>query len=185
MGPTYAGNKLNDTNKQVLRFIERFLNQHNYAPSLDEIVEGTTAKSKGHVSPCLDRLENMGYIQRDKGVARSIRLVRSLPDVMADKAKTVEEIAERVLSIPIVGPIAAGKPIHIPESRFSAYDPETTVDVPLDLLPPRANIQEIFALQVKGHSMIDAMVADGDIVVLTRPDNLENGDIVAAWLKEG
>ena len=63
MGTTYAGNKLNDTNKQVLSFIERFLGQHRYAPSLDEIVEGTTAKSKGHVSPCLDRLENMGYIQ--------------------------------------------------------------------------------------------------------------------------
>jgi len=83
-----------------------------------------------------------------------------------------------VLRIPIAGPIAAGEPIDIGEGVF---DEEDAIELTHDLLPQHDNV---YALQVRGDSMIDAMVSDGDIVIVHQQNEAHNGDMVAAWLTD-
>jgi repressor LexA len=91
---------------------------------------------------------------------------------------------EDVLRIPVLGRIVAGSPMPIPASDFSYYDAETMVDVARSLLPVRERTNELFALEVQGNSMIDAMVNDGDIVIMRRANEARNGEMVAIWLND-
>ncbi len=115
----------------------------------------------------LKALENMGLIRRDREVSRAI-------EVLGHRRNA------GVVSVPVVGQIAAGAPIDVPESSASVPDSSETVEVSERLLHGR---QQVFALRVKGTSMIDALINDGDIVVFEPTNHADNGDMVAAWLK--
>jgi repressor LexA len=143
----------------------------------------------------LDQLEEMGYIERDGRVSRGIRLVRPLSEAMGapafaasvstalkQTAQAVKQAVDEVLHIPVMGRIVAGAPVPVPPSDFSYYDAESMVDVARSLLPAREKGNDLFALEVQGNSMIDAMVNDGDIVIMRPAREARNGEMVAVWL---
>ncbi len=136
----------------------------------------------------------MGYIERDQGVSRGIRLIKTASELPGLAAETVEKIKGKVqgmgqrigemLQIPIAGRIVAGLPIPVPPSDFSYYDSESMVEVASSLLPVSEKGSPLFALEVQGDSMIDAMVYEGDLVILKPANQAYNGEMVAVWLKD-
>ena len=151
---------------KILDFIRRFIEQRGLAPTIGEIQRGLNISSKSVVDRYLKALEEDGYIKRNTRVIRGI---------------DITGMGKRSHSVSLFGTIAAGQPIPVPTEdtwRNVALD---TVDVPADFLPPGS---QAYALEVKGTSMIDALVDDGDIVVLEAVSTVDDGEMVAAWLKE-
>lgn len=150
----------------ILRFLREFMAEHNYPPSIRDIQEGCGISSTSVVDYNLRALERLGYIRRDREVSRAIELVRR----------------PRMRTVPVIGQIAAGEPIPVPSAEtWSQEDFEDAVEVPAEVT---GNREHVFALRVKGTSMIDALVNDGDIVVMERAEAAQNGDMVAVWLKD-
>ena len=149
--------------QSILRFIRDFIREHDYPPSIRDIQEACGISSTSVVDYNLKALERLGHIRRDREVSRAIELVGR----------------RRSLSVPVVGQIAAGIPIAVPET-FEHQEFEDDVDVPSEVAAGHDNV---FALRVKGMSMIDALVNDGDIVVLEGTNAWSDGDMVAAWIK--
>ncbi len=140
-------------------------------------------KSTSLVDYYLKQLEEQNYISRDNHISRSIRIVRPLPS-MADKMRKVVDSVNDLLRIPVVGRIVAGQPIPVPPSSLPYFDSESAIEIAQSLLPAREKSGELFALEVQGESMIDAMVNDGDIVVMRPASNARNGEMVAVWLDD-
>ena len=88
-----------------------------------------------------------------------------------------------LVSIPVAGRIVASAPLPMPTSDLSYYDSETSVEIARSLLPTR-DVSDLFALEVSGDSMIDAMINDGDIVVMKKAQSANNGEMVAVWLDD-
>ncbi|TMB66994.1 MAG: transcriptional repressor LexA [Chloroflexi bacterium] len=150
----------------ILEFIRSFVEEHDYPPTIRQIQEACEISSTSVVDYNLRALEKLGYIHRDRDVSRGIELVDKRP---------------RVVAIPIIGTIAAGQPIPVPSAdTWQQYDSET-VHVPPDKVGKR---EHVYALRVKGESMIDALVNDGDIVVMQKAETAQDGEMVAAWLKD-
>ncbi len=182
---------LSERQVKILEVLERFSNQNGYPPSIREICDKTGISSTSVVNYYLNQLEESGYIERDGRVSRGIRLVKPLSEPMPSpgaasvseqikrSAEAVRQAVEDVLRIPVLGRIVAGSPMPVPASDFSYYDAETMVDVARSLLPVRERTNELFALEVQGNSMIDAMVNDGDIVIMRRANEARNGEMVA------
>jgi len=158
--------KIYTTRWRIVEFIRNFVDQKGYAPTIEEIRKGLDISSKSVVEYHLKALEREGIITRDADVARSI---------------DVSGVGKRAREVPLLGTIAAGQPIPVPTEETWHMIAQETVDVPADMLP--RNIQA-FALRVKGTSMIDAFVDDGDIVVLEATRTVEDGEMVAAWLSD-
>jgi repressor LexA len=181
---------------KILEVLERFSDKHGYPPSIREICEKTDISSTSVVNYYLNQLEDSGYIERDNRVSRGIRLVKPLSETAAGQtlgsvsaqlkksADSVRQAVEEVFQIPVLGRIVAGSPLPIPASDFSYYDAESMVDVARSLLPARERINDLFALEVQGDSMIDAMVNEGDIVIMKRARDASNGEMVAVWLND-
>jgi repressor LexA len=104
-------------------------------------------------------------------------------DKIAQAFNTAVEVVGQMLRIPIGGQIGASQPVPVPGTDFSYFDTEANVEIARSLLPVR-DTRELFALRVKGDSMIDAMVNDGDIVILQPVTQVKNGEMVAVWLPE-
>lgn len=183
---------LTERQKRILDALERFQNQNGYPPSIRELCEKTNISSTSVVNYYLNQLEESGYIERDGRVSRGIRLVRPLSEsasptsaALKQGAQRVREAVEELLHIPKVGLIVAGMPAPMPATDFSYYDAESMVDVARSLLPSRErDIDKLYALEVRGDSMIDAMVNDGDIVIMKPAQEANNGEMVAVWLDE-
>jgi repressor LexA len=154
--------------KRMLEFIQRHLRETGYPPTIREIGKAVGISSTSVVNYNLNVLQEKGYIQRARETSRGLRIVGT-----AAAPAACEEY-----SVPIAGYIAAGEPLRLPETDFSLTDYES-ITLTQDILPPAP---DLFALRVKGNSMIDALVNDGDIVVVRRQDQASNGDMVAAWL---
>ena len=164
---------LTEKHKKIIEVLKSFTEENGYPPSIREICTRANISSTSVANYYLDRLESLGYIERDRRVSRGLRLVKSMADSIAD-----------LLRIPIVGQIVAGEPLPVPETAFSQLHPESMIDVARNLLPSQ-NQDQLFALEVSGDSMIDAMVNDGDVVIMQHPQNdIKNGDMVAVWLND-
>lgn len=175
--------KLSERQKNMLEMLERFQVENGYPPTIREIGEALDISSTSVVNYNLERLQERGYIERENRLSRGIRILKPLSKAASVVVGRAKEALETALSVPVVGRIAAGIAINVPETDFSIFDAETTVDLPPSLVPQRAS-GELFALEVQGDSMIDALVDDGDIVVLRKTEDVRNGDMVAAWLTE-
>ena len=171
---------LGERHKKILKFLEKFHAQNGYPPSIREIGENTNISSTSVVNYYLNQLEEMNYIERENNVSRGIRLLRTLEGNIVKAAQTVTDM----FSVPVVGRIVAGEPVPVPSSDFNYYDQETGIDIARSLLPPREKTEDLFALEVEGDSMIDAMVNDGDIVIMRPVSRAENGEMVAVWLSD-
>ncbi len=157
-----------ETRERVLQFIRTFREKKGYAPTVREIAEGCRISSPSVVQYHLNSLEDEGSISRDRDKFRSITLA-------GEKQSGVQRQTE----IPVLGVIAAGHPVWVPPSDAWETAHER-IAVSIQLTRGRKNI---YALRVRGNSMIDAMIADGDIVIMEPAKRVSNGDVVAAWLK--
>ena len=153
----------------ILTFIEDFSGTHSYPPTIREIQEGLSISSTSVVDYNLRVLEQRDEIRRNRNISRGIELTH--PPVQHSN----------LIQIPIVGQIAAGQPISVPGD----IGPDTfdeTVDIGPEFLG--AHRDGLFALRVKGHSMVDALINDGDVVILKKQEVCENGETVAVWLSD-
>ncbi len=178
---------LTERQKRILEVLARFQNQHGYPPSIREICDKAEISSTSVVNYYLDQLEEMSFIERDGGVSRGIRLLKPLNDILGTAAavkQSVRQTVEEMLKIPVVGRIFASAPVPVPSSDFNYFDAETMVDVARSMLPAREKGNDLFALEVHGNSMIDAMVNEGDIVIMKPVREARNGELVAVWLRD-
>ncbi len=181
---------LSERHKRILEYLGEYQKQFGYPPSIREIGEKTGITSTSVVNYYLDQLEKSGYIERESHISRGIRLVKQAPEPenvgvrIANAAKNVTAALDELLRIPVIGRIVAGLPVPVPPSDFSYFDPETGIDIARSLLPSREKVSDLFALEVQGDSMIDAMVNDGDIVIMKKVQEAKNGEMVAVWLRD-
>lgn len=154
--------------RRIFEYIRDFIDKHDYPPSIRQIQEHCSISSTSVVDYNLRILERMGYIRRDKEVSRAIEVTHGASR------------RGRIVPVPILGTIAAGQPISVPEAGPYG-DASETIDVSADML---GNREDVFALRVKGTSMIDALVNDGDVVIMQRTSTARDGDMVAAWLTD-
>jgi repressor LexA len=155
---------LNSTRENILQFIHGFIDERGYSPTVRDILKGCSISSTAVVQYHLDVLEKEGRIHRDPEIFRSIRLSEKKGSVM----------------VPILGTIAAGSPIPVPNSDNWSNQAVDTLELPQDMVGKKP----VFALKVKGQSMIDALIDDGDIVLMEAADSAANGEMVAVWLKD-
>jgi repressor LexA len=155
----------------ILRFIQRFYLDNRYPPTIREIQEHCRITSTSVVDYNLKALVEKGFLRRNPKISRGIELT---------SLASHEETRSNIRSIPLVGQIAAGAPIAVPDDLVGGEFADV-VDVSEALLGGRSD--GLFALRVKGHSMVDALINDGDIVVLRRAETCDNGETVAVWLK--
>jgi repressor LexA len=157
---------LSSKQQAILRFIQHFIRDKDYPPSIRDIQDGCGISSTSVVDYNLKALERLGYIRRDREVSRAIELVGR----------------RRLQTVPVIGQIAAGQPIPVPASdTWAQEDFEDSIDLPEEVTRGKDNV---FALRVKGTSMIDAFVNDGDLVLMEQAQAADNGDMVAVWLKD-
>jgi repressor LexA len=181
---------LTDRQRKILEVLESFQKNAGYPPSIRDIGAEAGISSTSVVNYYLIQLKKLGYIERDEKVSRGIRLIKRVDEILAESGDAVKRTADKVgqtieqmLHIPVLGQIVASAPMPVPSSDFNYFDPEMMIDVASSLLPAR-DTQDLFALRVKGDSMIDAMVHDGDLVVMKRVEEANNGEMVAVWLTD-
>jgi len=155
-----------DTRSRILTFIRHFLDRRGYAPTVRDIARGCNISTPSVVQYHLNMLEEQGFIRRDPEVFRSIQLV--------------ERKRQAVSSVPLLGTIAAGSPIPVPAPDSWTTTPEETLQLTGELTQGK---KDIYALKVKGTSLIDAFVDDGDIVIIQQATTVEDGELAAVWLK--
>ena len=165
--------KLSDRQKRMLEFIQRFTTDSGYPPSIREIGDAADISSTSVVNYNLNRLVEEGFLSRDQNVSRGLRLT--------DKLGRAAERLTNIVRVPLVGRIFASEPVLLPGTDSPVFGADEAIEITRGLLP---SDNGLFALQVKGDSMIDAMVSDGDIVVMARADDWRNGDMVAVWLRD-
>jgi repressor LexA len=155
--------------RSILEFIAGFLDENDYPPTIRDIQRDLGISSTSVVDYNLKVLEERNYIRRNRNISRGIELVGRAAR------------RSNVVQIPVIGQIAAGQPIPVPDDALHTEGGEA-IELSADFLPDGG--RGLFALRVKGLSMIDALINDGDIVLLRKQATCENGDTVAVWLKD-
>lgn len=154
------------TNKQqeILDYMKQIILERGYPPSVREICEGVSLKSTSSVFSHLETLEKNGYIRRDPTKPRAIEICDD----------SFQSVRTEVASIPVVGTVAAGQPI-LAEQNIDSYFP-----IPLEYVPKG----EAFILKVKGESMINIGIMNGDRVLVESTKDVRNGDVVVALIED-
>ena len=147
--------KLKPKEQKVLDYVKEFKKNNGYAPSVRDVCRDLNYKSTSTVHMYLNRLELLGYLVKEDGKSRAITLVDDEPKVKA---------------VPVLGTVAAGSPI-LAEQSYEGY---------IGYIADGNSAEELFALKVKGESMIDIGIYDGDIVIAEKTCYAENGEIVVA-----
>lgn len=162
---------LGERHQKILEFIASYQREHLHPPSIREIGEHCNISSTSVVNYYLDQLEKAGHLERDRKISRGMRLTNLSP--IGD-----------MLRVPVLGRIVAGEPIPVPSSDFNLFNAEDSVEIAASLMPAKEKGKDLFALEVQGDSMIDAMINDGDIVILKPAQEARNGEMVAVWLSD-
>lgn len=142
--------------KEVINFIEKFMERHEYAPSYREIGEHFDYRSTATVAEHIEALQAKGYLTKEPTMARSLQLTPTWE--------------ERVFEVPLIGIIAAGRPIE-------AIRTSETIQIPKDMKG-----KNVFALKVRGDSMVDEGIFDSDYVIIEPCQTAKNGEIVVALI---
>lgn len=148
---------------RILEYIRRFFDERGYAPTVRDILRGCNISSTSLVQYHLNVLEKEKQIRRDPEVFRSIQLVE-----------------KDIIEVPLLGTIAAGEPIPVVDSGTWSNRAEETLRLTTDVV---GNKGHIYALKVKGTSMLDALINDGDVVIMEVAQTAEDGEMAAVWLK--
>ena len=160
--------ELSTKQARIVEFIREFIEEKDYPPSIRDIQIGCGISSTSVVDYNLRRLEEKGLLRRDREVSRGIELL--------DRRRR-----SRTVDVPVLGAIAAGQPIPVPTSDRWASDVEDTVTVTEEMVRGHENV---FALRVKGTSMVEDLIDDGDIVFLEPATTAQDGEKVAVWLDD-
>lgn len=173
--------KLSKRQKNILTFMDSYVVDHGYPPTIREIGVATDINSTSVVNYNLNKLVDAGFLERSDRVSRGMRLVRPLPGKEKKEDKTTVVLTDSFVNIPLRGQIVAGLPVQI----FNDSDAGDVIPVTPFMLG-KVDTSDVYALRVKGDSMIDAMIADGDIIILKSQEtvNTKNGDMVAVWLDD-
>ena len=143
--------------RQILDYVESFIEVHGYSPSFEEIAEHFGYSSLATVHEHLSNLEQKGFLRKNYNKSRSLEVVRADMGVLA-------------VELPLLGSVAAGLPIE------ALRDDDATVSVPHDMVPKGNN----YVLRVKGSSMVDEQIRDGDYIIVNSRQTAENGEMVVA-----
>lgn len=170
-GVHMAKNGLSERQRAMLAFIRQFTEEHGFPPTIREIGKAVNISSTSVVNYNLAKLEEMGLLSRNRDISRGLRLA----------GEAVRSAVRDVVRIPLLGRIVAGEPVPVPSSGFATFADEDAIELSRELIPDERGL---YALQVRGNSMIDALVNDGDIVILRHQAKAENGEMVAVWLKD-
>ncbi|MCL1879370.1 MAG: transcriptional repressor LexA [Actinomycetia bacterium] len=166
------GSDLSKRQKEVLDFLRAYIDQNAYPPSVREICEAVGLSSPSTVHAHLNSLEEKGYIRREGAAARAISLIEA--DDGASPSEDFDHLLRNVVSLPLVGQVAAGAPILAVENI------EENLPLPKQVVGDTAS----FLLTVRGESMIDAGILNGDYVVVREQPTANNGDIVVALIDD-
>lgn len=167
-----------DKPERILAFLRDYFARYHYPPSVRDIVDGCQLSSTSVADYNLKILEREGHIRRDRERARTISLTQPVNPVQS----TQIESSVASLSVPLLGSIAAGTRSLVPEG-VDVEHAESKIAVTSDMLAGR-DPESVFALTVRGDSMIDALIADNDTVILEDAQNISNGQMAAVWLRE-
>lgn len=160
--------RLSEKQRLIAKYIDKFLSKKGYPPSIRDIQKGCNISSTSVVDYNLNILESRGIISRHAEISRGIRLLSKSP-------------SENISTVPVIGMIAAGEPIPVPAlDTWDVASVSETMDIPSDLIQGR---EDVYALRVKGTSMVDALINDGDVVLMQHVSAVENGQMAAVWLK--
>ena len=159
-----AYGKITPKQQEILDFIKQEIISRGYPPAVREICEAVSLKSTSSVHSHLETLEKNGYIRRDPTKPRAI-------DIVDDQFNLTRR---ETVNVPIIGTVAAGQPI------LAAENIENYFPIPSEYMPNRQS----FMLRVKGTSMINIGINDGDLVLVQQQKDAENGDIVVALLDD-
>ncbi|HCP23002.1 MAG: repressor LexA [SAR202 cluster bacterium] len=163
--------KMPPRRQRIWEFLKEFYSENGIPPTVRDIQRACEISSTSVVDYNLEKLAQAGYINRRPDVARGI-------EILDQEGQPVSN-APRVQ---IVGAIAAGSPIPVWSTEGSASSEEfDTVEISPDL---QRRHGKLFGLAIKGTSMIDALIDDGDVVIVKPANNADNGEMVVAWLKE-
>jgi repressor LexA len=160
-----SSKKLSERQQKILKYIEAYVDERGYPPSIREIGDQVGISSTSVVDYNLKVLEREGRIRRDREVSRGLELVGS--------ARGQRQTQPRLMRIPVIGRIAAGFPIEAIE------DPSDVVELPMGAVPDNC-----YALRVRGTSMIEDHIDDGDLVVIRPQPSVDNGDIAVAIVND-
>jgi repressor LexA len=175
---------------ELLRFIHERLKESGVPPSFDEMKDALDLRSKSGIHRLITALEERGFIRRLPNRARALEVIK-LPEPVAASGRRrftpsviegnlgriradLPEDTSRPVAIPVMGRIAAGTPVEAIQTRTHV------INMPADLL----SSGEHFALEVRGESMIEAGILDGDVALIKRTETAETGDIVVALIDE-
>lgn len=150
--------------KQILDFLSQYIDANGYAPTLKQIAQALGVSSLATVHEHLQALEKKGLIRRKSGASRGLVLTEHIPQI------------SHGLDVPILGFIAAGSPIE------PYTDPNATISISPSMV---TSAKRVYVLQVRGESMIEDGIWDGDYVVVEQQEAADNGDIVVAMLDNG
>jgi repressor LexA len=162
---------LSNRQRDILSYIEDFVQDQGYPPAIRQIQDKLGISSTSVVAYNLKALESKGMLKRQGKVSRGITIPQTTP---------VQFNPRIYAQVPLLGVITAGQPLPDPEETTS--ESAEMIDVPPDIAPSE-KLKDVYALQVRGQSMIDALIDDGDIVLIRYQETAENGQMVAARLK--
>ncbi len=161
----------------MLEFIEDFIEEHDYPPTVRDIQYGCGLSSTSVVKYNLDRLSEGGHLNRDSEVSRGL----AIPNGRGASRNGRSAREPETVAVPLMGTIAAGSPFPLPQT-------DTWTDVGIEQIDlPQAIVGRgdgVYALKVKGDSMIDALIGDGDLVIMESTQQVRNGQMAAVRLVE-
>jgi repressor LexA len=163
---------LSQRQEKILGYIHDFLQKNGYPPAIRDIQNDLKISSTSVVAYNLKALQEKGKITRDGKVSRGITLPNLVPTVVPTAAS---------FTVPLLGVITAGSPL--PDPEMIDVESAEQVEVPSNLAALE-KLKDVYALRVRGYSMIDALINDGDIVFLRRQQTAENGQMVAARIED-
>jgi len=174
---------LTERQQQILQYIYEFGQEWGFPPSIREIGEAVGTRHPSVISHNLKRLEAAGLIEREPRRSRGIRITEAGLAFLsvADSEESPRSADGDLVPIPLLGEIVAGEPIPVPASDFSLMGADETIELARSILKDAG---DLYALRVRGDSMIDALIHDGDIVIMRHTRRVENGEMAAVWLRD-
>lgn len=166
-------NSLNKREKAILKFIEKQINANGYPPSVREIGKAVDLKSTATVHGYIASLEQKGYIKKESQKGRTLKLLKG--GAIEGQTSTFDKevySSKEMVDVPVIGKITAGEPILAVENVTDTFP------IPLDFV----GTGESFMLTVRGESMIEAGILDGDYILVRKQNTAHNGEIVVALI---
>ncbi len=165
---------ISERQQLILSFIEEFIEEHDYPPTVRDIQRGCDISSTSVVSYNLDRLKDSGALSRDSEVSRGLKLA-------GQRGGSSGPISIDTVAVPLLGTIAAGLPFPMPENdTWSDLTGQELIDLPQAIIGPGDGL---YALKVRGESMIDALISDGDLIIMEQTSTVRNGQMAAIRIK--